>query len=84
METDRKIAECRQTVQKWLSNNSYSSLAEQTGIPRQDVSKWFAGKARPSIKSIVAMAKVLGVHPIELGAMLMIKWIERQLHLNEP
>lgn len=81
MKLDRQISKCQQTVQKWLAANSYTILANQIGVQRQIVSKWFNGHARPNVESIVAMADVLGVHPIELGALLMVKWMERQLNL---
>lgn len=81
MKLDRQISKCQQTVQKWLDGNSYTILANQIGVQRQIVSKWFNGHSRPNVESIVAMADVLGVHPIELGALLMVKWMERQLDL---
>ncbi|MGL5065582.1 MAG: helix-turn-helix domain-containing protein [Microcoleus sp.] len=81
MKSDRQISKCQQTVQKWLDANSYTILANEIGVQRQIVSKWFNGHARPNVGSIVAMSKVLEVHPIDLGALLMVKWIERQLNL---
>lgn len=56
MKLQEKILYCRKKA-----GLSQESLAEQTGVSRQAVSKWETGEALPEIGKLVLLAKVFGV-----------------------